>query len=107
GVMDGLVVYPERMQRNLERTQGLIFSSKVLNALIEAGLAREAAYAIVKTHSMRAWREEVPLRSLLDADAEVTSRLTAAQLDASCARRWFRGDVDAACRRLGLGVGVE
>jgi adenylosuccinate lyase len=48
GVMDGLVVYPERMQRNLERTQGLIYSSKVLNALIESGLKREAAYEIVK-----------------------------------------------------------
>ena len=85
----------------------LIFSSKVLNALIESGLAREAAYTIVKTHSMRAWREEVPLRGLLDGDAEVTTRLTAAQLDAIFDPRSFLTHVDATFRRLGLGVGVE
>ncbi len=107
GVMDGLVVYPERMQRNLERTQGLIFSSKVLNALLESGMTREAAYTIVKTHSMRAWREDVPLRSLLDADAEVTTRLTAEQLDAIFDPRSFLTHIDATFRRLGLGVGVE
>jgi len=72
--MDGLVVYPERMLRNLERTQGLIYSSKVLNALIESGMQREAAYTIVKKHSMQAWREEVPYRSLLEADPQVRER---------------------------------
>ncbi len=81
GVMDGLVVYPERMRRNLERTQGLVFSSKVLNALLEAGMAREAAYDIVKRNSMRAWREEVPLRSLLEQDSDAMARLSGKQLD--------------------------
>jgi adenylosuccinate lyase len=107
GVMDGLVVYPERMRTNLERTQGLIFSSKVLNALLEAGMQREAAYEIVKRHSMRAWREEVPLRSLLDADPEVTSRLSPAQLDEIFDPRSFLRHTDETFRRLGLGVGVE
>ncbi|MQC16671.1 MAG: adenylosuccinate lyase [Chloroflexi bacterium] len=102
GVMDGLVVYPERMARNLEKTQGLIYSSKVLNALIESGLKREAAYDIVKTNSMRAWREEVPYRSLLDQDERVTERLDARKLDAIFDPRAFLTHTDESFRRLGL-----
>lgn len=102
GVMDGLVVYPERMLRNLERTQGLIYSSKVLNALIETGMQREAAYAIVKKNSMKAWREEVPYRSLLAADPEAASRLPAEKLDAIFDPRAFLTHTDETFRRLGL-----
>ncbi|MEX2374960.1 MAG: adenylosuccinate lyase, partial [Dehalococcoidia bacterium] len=102
GVMDGLVVYPERMTRNLQKTQGLIYSSKVLNALIESGLKREAAYDIVKTNSMRAWREEVPYRSLLDQDERVTERLDAQTLDAIFDPRAFLTHTDESFRRLGL-----
>ncbi|MBM3139527.1 MAG: adenylosuccinate lyase [Chloroflexi bacterium] len=102
GVMDGLVVYPERMERNLQRTQGLIFSSKVLLALIEAGMGREAAYKIVQRNSMRAWAEEVPLRELLAADPEVRERLSDAQLDALFDARAFLAHVDESYRRLGL-----
>jgi len=102
GVMDGLVVYPERMQRNLEKTQGLIYSSKVLNALIESGMRRGDAYEIVKKHSMRAWREEVPYRSLLEQDAEVQARLTSAQLDAIFDPQAFLVHTDETFRRLGL-----
>jgi adenylosuccinate lyase len=102
GVMDGLVVYPQRMLANLERTQGLIYSSKVLNALIESGLLRADAYAIVQRHSMRAWREEAPLRALLEADPEVTARLSAATLDAIFDPRGYLVHVDASFQRMGL-----
>ncbi len=102
GVMDGLVVYPERMIRNLERTQGLIFSSKVLLALIETGLTREAAYKIVQRNSMQAWHDEVPLRTLLAKDPNVMGRLTEEQLDALFDARAFLVHVDASYRRLGL-----
>ena len=102
GVMDGLVVYPQRMLRNLERTQGLIYSSKVLNALIETGMQREAAYAIVKKNSMKAWREEVPYRGLLEADPEAASRLPAEKLDAIFDPRAFLTHTDETFRRLGL-----
>jgi adenylosuccinate lyase len=102
GVMDGLVVYPERMLRNLGRTQGLIYSSKVLNALIESGLQREAAYEIVKTNSMKAWREEVPYRGLLEADPRVQERLTSAQLDAIFDPKAFLKHTDETFRRLEL-----
>ncbi|MFA7249668.1 MAG: adenylosuccinate lyase [Dehalococcoidia bacterium] len=102
GVMDGLVVYPERMMRNLERTQGLIYSSKVLNSLLEAGMLRIAAYDIVKRNSMKAWREDVPLRSLLEADPEVTSRLTSAKLDEVFDPRAYLVHVDDSFQRMGL-----
>ena len=102
GVMDGLVVYPERMLRNLERTQGLIYSSKVLNALIETGMQREAAYSIVKKNSMKAWREEVPYRGLLEADPAAASRLPAEKLDAIFDPRAFLTHTDETFRRLGL-----
>ena len=101
-VMEGLVVYPERMRANLERTQGLVFSQKVLLALVEAGMTREAAYAIVQRHSMAAWEHQTPFRGLLDADAEVTSRLDAARLDAIFDYAPYTKHVDASFRRIGL-----
>lgn len=102
GVMDGLIVYPERMLENLDRTQGLIFSQKVLLALIDAGLTRQAAYAIVQRHSMTAWRERVPLRSLLAQDPEVGQHLTAAQIDALFDARAYLVHTDETFRRIGL-----
>src|SRR5438874_6653688 len=81
GVMDGLVVYPERMKLNLERTQGLVFSQKVLLALIESGMSREGAYKIVQRHSMAAWDQQTPFRALLETDPEVTTRLDRKALD--------------------------
>ena len=82
GIMRGLMVYPENMRRNLDLTQGVIFSQKVMLALIETGLVREDAYKIAQRHAMRAWKERTPYRGLLDADPDVTSRLDAAALDA-------------------------
>ena len=61
-VMEGLEVYPERMRRNIDAAHGLTFSGSVLLALVEAGLAREAAYAIVQRNALRAFDEELPLR---------------------------------------------
>ena len=84
-IMRGLNVYPERMRENLELTQGLVFSQRVLLALIETGLSRQDAYAIVQRNAMRAWKQRTPFRGLLDADADVTSRL-----DARAARRDLR-----------------
>ncbi len=102
GVMEGLVVYPERMQRNLERTQGLVFSQKVMLALIESGLSRDAAYRIVQRHSMVAWEDETPFRALLEGDAEVTQRLDGAKLDAIFDYRAYLEHVDQSFRRIGL-----
>jgi adenylosuccinate lyase len=82
GVIEGLVVDAERMRANLDSSQGLIHSQRVLLALTEAGLDRQEAYGIVQRHAMRAWRERVPLERLLAADQEVRSRIDRASLAA-------------------------
>ena len=121
GIMSGLNVYPERMRENLEITQGLVFSQRVLLALIESGLSRQDAYAIVQRNSMQAWgeiradnprsslagqnRQETTagvFRKLLDADTDVTSRLNAAALDDIFDYGVYTAHVDDSFRRLGL-----
>jgi adenylosuccinate lyase len=102
GIVRGLVVYPENMRRNLDLTQGVIFSQKVMLALIETGLTREAAYKIAQRNAMRAWKERTPYRGLLDADADVTSRLDPAKLDEIFDYAPYTAHVDDSFRRLGL-----
>jgi adenylosuccinate lyase len=82
GIVERLEVDAARMRANLDSTQGLIHSQRVLLALTEAGLARQDAYAIVQRHAMEAWRQNVPLFDLLRADPEVTVRLDEAALSA-------------------------
>jgi adenylosuccinate lyase len=76
-IMDGLVVYPERMRRNLEGSHYLFFSHRLLLALVEAGLERDEAYRIVQRHAMRAWEEERDFRELVRADPEIHVDLAA------------------------------
>jgi adenylosuccinate lyase len=79
-LVDGLVVYPENLKKNLDRAAELYFSEAILLALVEAGMARQEAYVLVQRNAMRAWRGEGRFRELLAADADVMSKLTAAQL---------------------------
>jgi adenylosuccinate lyase len=102
GVVAGLQVYPQRMRENLELTQGLVFSQRVMLALIETGLSRQDAYAIVQRNSMRAWKERAALRGLLEADPDATSRLDAAKLDEIFDYSVYTRHVDDSFRRLGL-----
>ncbi len=83
-VVDKLLVYPERMQKNLDRMGGLIHSQRVLLALTQAGLSREDAYALAQRNAMKVWESdgELSLLALLKADPEVTQRLTPDELDA-------------------------
>jgi adenylosuccinate lyase len=81
-LIDRLVVYPERMLANLEMTGGLVYSQRVLLALTEAGLTREAAYAAVQRNAMKAWEGGRAFSELLKADPEVTKAVSAADLDA-------------------------
>lgn len=81
GVVEKLLVYPKRMEENLDRTLGLVHSQRVLLALTQAGVAREDSYRLVQRNAMRAWNGEGNLLSLLKADAEVTKALPAAQLE--------------------------
>jgi len=101
-VMRGLQVYPERMRENLELTQGLVFTSRALVALVNKGLSREKAYKLIQACSMRAWKERVPLRGLLEGDAEVSSRLSAAELDEIFDYSVYTKYVDHSFKRVNL-----
>jgi adenylosuccinate lyase len=81
GVIEKLVVYPENLARNLDALKGLVASQRVLLALTQAGLSREAAYALVQRHAMAAWSEGGDFRARLAADPAVTAALPAAALD--------------------------
>jgi adenylosuccinate lyase len=85
----GLVVYPGRMQANLERTGGLFYSQRVLLALVERGCTREEAYARVQRSAMRTWAEGKPLVDFLAADPEVGGVLGELSLRELCDPRWF------------------
>jgi adenylosuccinate lyase len=74
-LLDQLMVYPERMLRNLHSTGGLVFSGQLLLDLVEAGVLREDAYRIVQRNAMKAWREELNFRELIASDPDVTSKV--------------------------------
>ena len=74
-LVEGLVVRPERMRRNLESSHGLFFSQRLLLALVESGLGRDEAYRLVQRHAMRAWDEELDLRELVSGDAQIAGRV--------------------------------
>jgi adenylosuccinate lyase len=81
-IIEGLVVYPERMLRNLDASHGLFFSHRLLLALVESGLRRDEAYRLVQQTAMRAWDEERDFRALVEGDAQIAARLDGAALEA-------------------------
>src|SRR5207237_3987612 len=80
-IMWGLVVYPERMRTNIDASHGLVFSHRLLLALIGAGLDRGQAYRLVQTHAMQSWETGHSFRELVAADKEISSRLDDSALD--------------------------
>ena len=83
GVIDKLLVYPERMAKNLDRMGGLVHSQRVLLALTQAGVSREDSYRLVQRNAMKVWESdgELSLLDLLKADAEVTAALSPAEIE--------------------------
>jgi adenylosuccinate lyase len=84
GVVDKLIIYPERMEKNLNRMGGLIHSQRVLLALTQAGLSREESYSLVQRNAMKVWESDgaLSLLDLLKADRDVSAHLSADQLEA-------------------------
>ncbi|TMJ95344.1 MAG: adenylosuccinate lyase [Actinobacteria bacterium] len=80
-LVDGLLVDDERMRRNLDASHGLVFSQRVLLALVASGLGRDAAYGLVQRNALRAWDEELDFRELVRNDPEIAARLDPAALD--------------------------
>ncbi len=80
-LIEKLLVYPERMKKNLESNGGLVFSGQLLLELVESGITREQAYAIVQRNAMRAWNEDLNFRELVLADSEITGRVPRETID--------------------------
>jgi adenylosuccinate lyase len=99
-LVDGLIVRPEQMRRNLELGRGLFFSQRILLALVDSGLSRDEAYRLVQGHAMRAWEEELEFPELVRADAEIGKRLDAAALDSIFDLGHYTRHVDTVFDRL-------
>lgn len=101
-IVKNLTVFPENMKRNMERTYGLIYSQRILLALIDKGLVREEAYDTVQPLAMQAWDEQVQFRTLVDASEKITSYLTQEELDECFDYNYHLQHVDMIFGRLGL-----
>ncbi|HEY3704554.1 MAG TPA: adenylosuccinate lyase [Terracidiphilus sp.] len=99
-LIDRLLVYPERMKKNLESTGGLIFSGQLLLDLAEAGMLREDAYRLVQSHAMRAWKDDLVFRDEVGRDPQIASLLTPEKLDKTFDYTRQLGNVDAIFNRV-------
>jgi adenylosuccinate lyase len=97
-LVEGLIVDAERMRSNLEASYGLVFSQRVLTALVAGGLARDEAYRLVQRHAMRAWEESLDFRELVESDPEIASHLDPSVFDLADATK----HVDVLFERLAM-----
>jgi len=101
-ITKGLGVYPENMRHNIELTQGVIFSQRVLLALIDKGLMREEAYKIVQDNAMKAWEKRKSFLSLLETDRRITAHLSKKELNSLFDYDYYLKHVDDIFKRLKL-----
>lgn len=101
-IMQNLLVYPENMMKNINRTHGLVFSQRVMLALVEKGISREQAYELVQRNSLNAWNSGQDFQGLLLADQELGERLSAEEIKALFNFDYHLAQVDAIFRRFGL-----
>ncbi|MCQ2185100.1 MAG: adenylosuccinate lyase [Bacteroidales bacterium] len=102
GILENLTVYPENMLKNIYKTNGVIFAQRVMNALIEKGLAREEAYDTVQPVAMKAWSEGLDYQSLLKEEPKVMSRLSEEELAACFTLEYYFKNVDYIFKRVGI-----
>jgi len=103
-IVRGMVVYPERMRENLERSRGVVFSGSVLLELARRGVSREQAYEWVQRNAMRSFHEQRDFKSLLLADADITGVLSAADIEKAFDLNDQFRNVDAIFERVFTGV---
>jgi adenylosuccinate lyase len=101
-IVKNLTVFPENMKRNMDRTLGLIYSQRVLLALIDKGFSREEAYDTVQPKAMEAWELQVPFRGLIESDATITSQLSTDEIADCFDYKYHLQHVDTIFERLGL-----
>ncbi len=100
GVVDKLVIYPDRMQDNLDRLGGLVHSQRVLLALTQAGVSREDAYRLVQRNAMKVWQEGKDFLTELKSDAEVTAALSDAEIEEKFDMSYHTKHVDTIFKRV-------
>ena len=101
-IVENLTVFPDNMKRNMDRTFGLIYSQRILLALIDKGLVREEAYDTVQPLTARAWDEQTAFRPLVEANEKITSLLTKEELDDCFDYNYHIQRVDEIFTRCGL-----
>ncbi|MGM0837158.1 MAG: adenylosuccinate lyase [Bacillota bacterium] len=101
-IIKNLTVFPENMKRNMDRTLGLIYSQRVLLALIDTGMSREEAYDTVQPKAMEAWEKQVHFRTLVEGEEKITSRLTEEKIEDCFDYNYHLQHVDTIFTRLGL-----
>jgi adenylosuccinate lyase len=101
-IVRGMVVYPQRMRENMDVTCGVVFSQRVLLALVEKGMSRQEAYPIVQRAGHVALAERRPFRETIAGEPEVASRIPTAELDALFDYSYFTREVDKSFARMGL-----
>jgi len=101
-LVENLLVYPENMQANIDRSHGLIYSQRVLLALTDSGMTREEAYAIVQKQAMRAWKEKRDFTRLIRNDPDVKKSLDKKKLDGCFDQKRYFVSVDRLFERAGL-----
>ncbi|OCA82697.1 adenylosuccinate lyase [Pradoshia sp. D12] len=101
-IVKNLTVFPDNMKRNMDRTYGLIYSQRVLLALIDKGLSREKAYDTVQPKAMEAWETQIQFRELLEADETITAYLSTEELDDCFDYHYHLKNVDFIFERMGL-----
>jgi adenylosuccinate lyase len=106
-IVDGLVVHADRMRRNLDASHGLVFSHRLLLALVDAGLGRDEAYRLVQDAAMTAWEEERDFRALVEQHGGITKHLDAAALDSVFDLAATVKHVDTVFERLHALIGKE
>ena len=99
-IIENLLVYPERMMRNIDRSFGLFYSQRLLLALIETGITREEAYSMVQKQAMRAWEEEKPFLSLVLADPDISSKLSKEKIEELFNLNYYLRKVDDIFQRV-------
>ncbi|MDX1641210.1 MAG: adenylosuccinate lyase [Balneolaceae bacterium] len=102
GVIEKLMVYPENMKENMQKTHGLVFSQRLLLMLVEKGLSREKAYDTVQPLAMKAWEEKRPFRELVESDSTIQENLSAEEIDNAFDLAYHTRRIDEIFERVGL-----
>ncbi len=101
-IIKGMQVFPQRMKKNMELTKGLVFSQRVMLALIDKGFSRQKAYELVQRNAMKSWKGNKDFRNLLKADPEVIEILPQPELESLFDYQYYLRHVDEIFERLGL-----